>query len=247
MNLAKWSIEHPRASKLANNTYLERLPDGGLGVRLHTTVILYQRPNGDITLHVGQWRTVTTKARLNEYLPRGWRVFSDRGVWYLSQSGSSTRHVFEDGITIHLDDTISGAGPEPTSLHKLRRQARQYARDYMVAFWAGEVPAPSNGDCWGCLMKATDGSAPLGGLDHIQSHMSPDERYFVPSLLVRAVERFPVSKAAEHCLAVAWNPGAKAAGFDLVTEHASMFGCIGSKQLEKSLYRYVLSQLGLAS
>lgn len=36
------------------------------------------------------------------------------------------------------------------------------------------------------------------------------------------------------------------ASFDLATEQTSMFGGIGSKQLEKALYRYVLSQLGLA-
>lgn len=246
MNLAQWSVEHPRASKLANNTYLERLPDGDLGVRLHSTVILYQRPNGDVTLHVGQWRTVTTKARLNEYLPRGWRVHQERGIWYLVQGYTSkpTRYVFADGITIHPDDTISGAGPEPTNAHKLRRQARKFARDYMEAFWAGKVPAPSNGDCWGCLMKATDGSTPFGGSDHVLAHMSPEERYFVPSLLVRAVERFPVSKVAEHCLAVAWNPAATAT---LASEQATTYGLIGGRQLEKSLYRHLLRELGQAS
>lgn len=62
------------AQKLENNTYLTRRPhnDGGFiyTVRLHSTDVLEQWPDGSVAVTSGGWRTVTTKARINEYLRR---------------------------------------------------------------------------------------------------------------------------------------------------------------------------------
>lgn len=65
-----------QSRKLGNNTYLIR--DGEqLHVKLHATHILTFYPNGDIRLNTGGWNTVTTRARMNEYLPLPWRVGTD--------------------------------------------------------------------------------------------------------------------------------------------------------------------------
>ena len=54
---------------------------------------------------------------------------------------------------------------------------------------AGELPAPSGGDCWCCSMKNEKGIC-LGDLSdnnqHLLDHMK--ERYYVPSLLVNAIK-----------------------------------------------------------
>lgn len=68
--------------KLENNTYLERRPGGAWAVRLHATDILTVQPNGTVQANTGGWESVTTKARLNEYLPGGWGIGQTKGVWY---------------------------------------------------------------------------------------------------------------------------------------------------------------------
>lgn len=242
-SLQQWSTQHPRASKLANNTYLERDPDGTLAVRLHATRVLAIAPDGAVTLDSGGWRTVTTRARMNAWLPDGWQVWQTGGIWYVGRRGGET-FPYADGMVLHPDGTVDGAGEDPKAALRLHRQLRAFARDYMAAFWDGKVPAPSAGDCWGCCMVADDGRAPMGGESHIRDHLT--ERYYVPSMLARAVKRFPVSRAAEHCLAVAWNPDAAAQGFTLAAERDSAFARIGGDQLRKSLYRWLCEEVGQA-
>ena len=170
---------------LANNTRLVRDGDG-LAIRLHDTNVVTFNPDGSVTLDSGGWRTVTTKARMNEYAPC--RVSQDRGQWYVSTDGE-TRVVYADGITIMPDGTVTGAGgdAEPAKGRKMAAAIRKYADAYVAALYANEIPTPSNGDCWGCLMRGEKGEAVIAH-DHVESHI--EEGYFVPSLGVRAVEAY---------------------------------------------------------
>jgi len=195
---------NPEAGKpIANNTRLYRRDGGNIAVRLHNTDIIIYRPDGAVSLNTGGWYTVTTKARINEYAPGC--VYSDKGTWYYSPSGArwsaSDAVPFQDGITIYPDGTVTGAGPEPdhAAMRRLKRAVKKYAADYVAALYAGKIPAPSNGDCWGCLMVAADGSHPMGGRDHILSHI--EDKYYVPSLVVNAAERFGASVAMKHDIA----------------------------------------------
>ena len=198
------ALSQTRKRKLANNTYLNCNEDGTFGVRLHTTEIVTYQENGDITLNSGGWRTVTTKARINDFVD--WYLYQDAGVWYVCHGNNrGTAYAYADGMTLHPDGTVTGEGEDPNEQKKTRKQCRKFAKDYMVAFFQGKVPAPGNGDCWGCLMRAEDGSYPLGeNFDHIQEHFK--EFYFVPVLLYRAIERFPVSIMAKHLVASFWAP-----------------------------------------
>jgi hypothetical protein len=203
-------------------------------VRLHKTVVVDFHANGDVVLDSGGWLTVTTKDRQNQALGRYsyygglcWGVYSDRGIWYVHKMkhghyDGGENFPYADGITLHPDGTVSGQGEDPRAKLKLRRQIRAYCKDYMEAF--------------------TDGSYPLhGDGDHILSHMSKAERYYVPTLLSRAVERFPVSQWAMHHLAVAWNPEEAAArGYELKRDE------IGHRQLRKSLQRFLYELMGTA-
>jgi hypothetical protein len=64
--------------KLENNTYLER-HDDSIAVRLHGTDVLAFYRDGGIGIDTGGWNTVTTRDRMNRYLPNPWRVGSERG------------------------------------------------------------------------------------------------------------------------------------------------------------------------
>jgi hypothetical protein len=198
--------------------------------------VTYHR-DGRIVLNDGGWKTVTTKARFNEYLPYRWRVYSDKGAWYLWNADE--KHPYADGITIHPDGSVTGIGPDPKLQAKLRKRIKKYAKAYIAAFYAGDVPAPSGGDCWGCCMTTAEGDAPMGGMDHMLQHM--DESYFVPSILHRAAKRFGCSQAVQHTLAVAWNPEAAERGFKL----SDNFCGIVHDQLEKAVRRHCYAECGL--
>lgn len=175
--------------KLMNNTYLERQEDGSIAVKLHNTDVVTYRQNGDIMLDSGGWLTVTTKGRMNEYGPQGWRVYSQRGVWYVGDVATwddAKALVYRDGMVFHLDGMVTGAGEKTDAdAVKLTRKAiRKYA-DLCAA--AVPLPMPSSGDCFYCVMKTEDGKS-LGDAvnsDHLQAHI--EDGYIVPSLVWAAL------------------------------------------------------------
>jgi hypothetical protein len=85
--------------KIANNTTLVRLADDRICVRLHRTVVVEFRADGTTRLDSGGWRTVTTKERLNRYMPPGYRIGAVRRVWFLFWLGERVGE-FSDGLVI---------------------------------------------------------------------------------------------------------------------------------------------------
>lgn len=227
---AKLTGRNSQSRKLANNTTLLRIDPSTIAVRLHSTNVITFHGDGRIVFNSGGWKTSTTKERMNSFSPA--HVSQSQGTWEITIDGISANYA--DGITWNGHEW-AGAGKDPKTAIKLARRAAKFARDYMTAFDAGEVPAPGNGDCWGCLMVSKDGKAPMGGADHILSHM--EENYFVPSLLARSIDRFPVAPVAKMYISDKW------AG----TSNGEWAASIGKAQLYKSLYRYVKAELGLAS
>lgn len=225
-------IAATRRRKLAHNTYLE-VREHEIGVRLHSTEIVTFTEDGRLVLNSGGWRTLTTKERMNRALPPGFGLHQERGVWYLADQRNGVRYPYADGFTLHPDGYVSGTGPDPKAQHRERRAVARYVTRYMEALDAGDVPAPSGGDCWVCLMFAKGATRP--DPEHIRSHMA--ERYYVPSLMARAIETFPPSMAARAYLSDRW------AG----TDNGDRLTGIGRRQLASSLKRYVLRQLGQAS
>ena len=84
--------------KVANNTYLVDFGEY-IGLRLHGTIIVSYHPDRT-KVFTGGWRTVTTKARINDYLPAG-GIFQKAGVWYWNTIGpDGGNHEFEEGDAI---------------------------------------------------------------------------------------------------------------------------------------------------
>lgn len=232
--------------KIGNNTYLVRnsgVPGDSIHLKLHNTYIITWYVNGRIELNSGGWLTVTTKARMNEFLS-GYSISKSKGVWYVDQIVSGpvyrkTLGVYQDGMVINPDDTITGMAPldDAKEKNKLRRRVAQFASHYIQAFKSGQVEKPGLGDCFYCQMRTVDENIPLGEAvhdkDHLMSHL--DEEYFVPSLLHRAFETQPHSPAMGWALAKHWG------GQDIPVPDFIY------SQLEKSLSRYMLRQLGQAA
>lgn len=174
---------------IANNTRVQLRDNGDVAVRLHSTDVVTYHPDGSVTLDSGGWRTYTTKDRINAFSPA--RVWAERGVWEVHTGQDSAR--FFDGITIAPDGSLQEAkarrfaeAGETEPEEALRKRVNKYAHDFAEAHARGEIAHPGSGDCWGCLMVAQDGSHPMGGPDHVLSHM--EEGYFVPSLLWNALK-----------------------------------------------------------
>lgn len=66
--------------KVANNTYLERRPSGDIAVKLHATDVVTYHDDGTFSLQTGGWYSVTTKERMNRFMPL-FDVASRRGQW----------------------------------------------------------------------------------------------------------------------------------------------------------------------
>lgn len=81
-----------------------RLIDHGVyfAVAYHWTVVVSIYCNGAYRLNSGGYRTVTTKRRINQYLPFGWYLWQKDFVWYVSKPwtlGTPT-YIFRDGFRI---------------------------------------------------------------------------------------------------------------------------------------------------
>lgn len=233
--------ENSRKRKLANNTYLERdtLEAGEnrgeviYHVRLHATRVVTFHPNGNVWLDSGGWRTVTTKERFNRYLPHGYGVWSDGGVWYLGTHDNAV--AYADGITINPDGSVSGQGPDPNKTKRERKRVLKYASAFASAFVAGDIPAPNGGDCWGCFLFDRDSKKPTA--DHLREHLSPEEWYLVPSLLWNAAQRYG-SKALLHDLSVVWSDSETGRFYREDSLQA---------EIKRVVRRWVLSGLGMTA
>jgi len=238
--------------KVANNTVLYWTEDQCIMLRLHATNIIVYYPDGTMVLSSGGWKTGTTKDRLNDYLPNGWQVIQRAKVWYLVNRQWSdgdgwkiiVEHPFADGMTIHPDGTVTGAASKTKvkRAEQLDRMINRYSKTFVEQLAAGEVKPPSHGDCWYCAMRSQNG-LPLGEetgrTDHLDAHLK--ERYYVPSLLRRAVEVSGASIAARDYLTALWH-GASPEEVDRL-----YFADIAKDQLRRALRVYLRRQYGLAS
>ena len=182
------------SAKLAgNNTLRFETRDGAVCFKLHKTVVVTRHSDGRVTLNSGGWRTVTTKARMNEHA-RPYRVASDRGVWTVYGEGKSVPYF--DGIT--LPDAFESTGKADRAAKSERAKRAKVAAFVKSALAIGKpVPAPNGGDCWICLfgMDGGPGAAP-GAFSASNTAGAPDpasciaehvkDRYMHGSLVVRA-------------------------------------------------------------
>ena len=218
-------LAQTRKRKLANNTYLVIRDDDGLGIRLHDTeVVIHYKDR--IVLNSGGYKTLTTKSRMNDYSTH--TIYQKNHVWYVDNE-----IPFEDGITLYNNGTIKGQGKDPKETIKLTKRVKQYSKDYAKEFMKGNVPAPSNGDCWGCLFHK-DGK-PTIAKDHIFSHL--EDKYYVPSMLYNMFDSGYLSQYAKGVICEVWNgkPIDDLYSLEFVEE-----------QIQKAIYKFCARDLGIA-
>lgn len=77
--------------------------DGMTFYYYHQHCIMFKRGN-QVTLDSCGWKTITTKERLNKYLPSGWGIWQSNWIWYVGQYPYSKEKCteFQDGMTLEL-------------------------------------------------------------------------------------------------------------------------------------------------
>ena len=229
-----------------HNTVEYERENGERVIRLHLTNIVTYKPGGKVVLNTGGWKPVTTKDRINKQLytlANPWQVWSEKNEMYLSCGGwmdGSDRVVYHwhDGITID-GNTCDGEVYDKERVKQTnawQRRVKRYAKKFAELLRNGEIPAPGAGDCWCCMMVDQKGRAmgESGHDDHVHSHVI--EKYYVPSLVVRATEQFGASQVANNCLAVMWGDHGEE-GEKYLDSH--MAG-IGWEQIGKAISRYCI-------
>jgi len=102
--------------KLANNTVVRFDRESGqVDVVLHRTPVVTYYPSGLIQLKSGGYRSVTTKQRINQLLPPGWRLSQHKYEWTVTTPDGD--YDFREGIVFRLDGTLFRDEPEVPGKH----------------------------------------------------------------------------------------------------------------------------------
>ncbi len=111
--------------KLQNNTYAKRRCSGQIAIQLHATDILAFHLNGQIEVNTGGWDTVTTRSRMNDYLPGPWRVGGHRGntlLYKMYPQAWTAVAVIDRHLSIEQNGTITGGGDVKALLDSIREE-----------------------------------------------------------------------------------------------------------------------------
>lgn len=225
--------------KLENNTYVIKTNQVNISfdISLHNSIIA-NITQDKIVLNSCNWRTPTTKDRLNKILSDNqtdFTIWQVNHVWYVYANGIKRdfRVKFADNITFNKNlkgywDIFNFAQDNTQEINILKRKITKYVNQFYQEFTQDRIPVPSAGDCWNCY-----GITPMyDDKDHLLSHI--EESYFVPSLLVNAVKFAPQSILSNELMAC-WINGNS-------DSFKRLCGIVGY-QIKKSLYKYLVSKL----
>lgn len=122
---AKLTGRCKESRKVGRNTYLKRRPNNAIALRFHNTDILTFYKNGRIEVATGGWNTITTRQRINQFLPGGQGVHSENGTAVLCTQKS--KRILKGIAKILPNGFISGGGDYAKWL-KASRKERAEAR-----------------------------------------------------------------------------------------------------------------------
>ena len=106
-----WKYENKnRSFKIMHNTIASIDGTNAVVITLHNTDIYRinwsHSGSSTITLDSGGWQTVTTKDRINRFLPLGFRLIQRNWNWIIQEMEDGTyrdRELFHDGMQIKLE------------------------------------------------------------------------------------------------------------------------------------------------
>ena len=207
-SLAERSMVWVKSSRVVANNTFELIENAGDNVgddriiRLHFTDIMVFRPDGSILLDTGGWQTVTTKERMNRFLPDGLGIYQSDGFWYLTYRPDGYVDYDSGAWTVpYIDKMVippdySKPKQDAIALNSVAHQKRmkrlinKMCRKVKELAEAKALPLPDSGDCFLCQIEngadmRNSKVDPLRNQQHIISHL--EEGYIHGSLLVNAM------------------------------------------------------------
>lgn len=221
--LREW-MGNRATKKVANNTKATIYGDW-IDIQYHDSIVAKLFPDR-IYLNNDGWFTNTTKERLNWFIqPYSFSIWQEKHTWFVYDHLADKRIGQFTGNaelnTLTREWTGLAAVDDGTRKNEIKR-IKAYAKNYVDELLDGKLEMPSQGDCWYCGMTFPD------QYDHIDSHI--EEKYYVPSLILRAVEYKPVSQAATWGIGMGFNH----------EPVDSWIKNVASEQLYASLWQYML-------
>ena len=222
------------------STSLERRGPTTIAVRYHATDVVTYHQGGPTVLDNGGWHTSTTKERMNTYSAA--RIWQSKGLWYIGDSPwkeGGQAVLFFDGIKVYDSGVV--ANPPDTGeaerFEKAKRQIDRQVSAYIKGFVEhlrelGHVDLDTGGDCFYCQMQEVSTGRALGDAmeaqKHLLSHLS--ERYYVPSLLFRAMEERGYGGGVQIAIS--------STNHDLAREHSNdRYSCSMMKESLRAYFR----------
>jgi hypothetical protein len=192
-------VEYNNARLIGNNTV--EYTHGNQRVIRHfrTDILTINIETHDIMFNTDGHRTLTTRKRLNDH-QNIMNIWQKNRIWYCQPLVSKTKEerkshtiVFNDGMVFSKKPRpnsipfgygfITGAGSEPDK--KLIKKIKAYTKKFIAAL---PVDPPDGGDCWICIAERSSRNEYTDvDVSHLISHIEED--YFVPTLLLNAMER----------------------------------------------------------
>ena len=219
-----------------NNTRVIRLDASTVGVRLHETIVIRFTGEGAITLDSGNWRTVTTKERMNAYLPMPWRVYSEKGQWRFYNMQTRESWGYADGLTVLPDGTVTGTLPPDKEREEKenRKAVKAYARGYVDALAKGQTD--NDNPCEECVDHFDDGRIP--DTAHLWGHIRAKEYPYTLSEYLTYTAHSPhLSSFARDT----WYPYTLAGRIGEVDAWSS----IAKRQYTRAIEQFLFAQFGL--
>ena len=178
-------VEATKSKVVANNTVEYTKPNSTKVIRLHHTDILEFPPRGGVVFNSGGWKTVTTRARMNEFQSEC-TIIQDKGLWYLAMP----LHTWDKDSWTPFFDGIKVKNGKIVKPRRLAYKKEEFLLKQINVYCAkmkkmDELPLPMLGDCFNCSFQ-TRGGNDLGSTDHLKSHLK--EKYIHGSLIWNAMK-----------------------------------------------------------
>lgn len=138
---------------VARNTVEWKDADGARHIRLHRTDILTFHPDGSIRINTGGWNTITTRDRINAFLPSPFRVWTHRGQLHIAKGRHWNRGP-NDPAPVPFRETVDigprgAVKPDTGPDNRRAERDRKLVDGYMAKIKAmGTIPFPDGGDPW---------------------------------------------------------------------------------------------------
>lgn len=184
---------------IANNTIEITLLNDTKIIRLHNTNIVTFATDGKIILNSGNWRTLTTKQRINSFIGDYNLAIVQRNYsWKLTKYSTSSYCIiketsFFDGMIIDTNNDCKIINLVNNPHKKMSNQSinnlKKKIKAYCNILDKIDIPLPSNGDCWHCLFREEKTQIPLGDYQKDNSHllMHLEDNYIHGSILINAM------------------------------------------------------------